>query len=96
MIHIKSCTANAGPLTRIWEYVTERFMGRIARSVTSRRYPFSQLSATLKRTEQMKLVAMKYDLERELNFGSERRNWSKLSSQETMREGISTCLSLFL
>ncbi|KIM21216.1 hypothetical protein M408DRAFT_110138, partial [Serendipita vermifera MAFF 305830] len=84
MIHISNDTRHAGPLSRIWEYVTERFMGQISRSIKSRRYPFAQLSETVKKREQMKLVIAKYGLENELIFGAERRDWFKLSGQEMM------------
>ncbi|KIM34175.1 hypothetical protein M408DRAFT_59842 [Serendipita vermifera MAFF 305830] len=84
MIHIANDTRHAGPLSRIWEYVTERFMGQISRSIKSRRYPFAQLSENVKKREQMKLVIAKYGLENELIFGAERRDWFKLSGQETM------------
>ncbi|KIM19970.1 hypothetical protein M408DRAFT_311094 [Serendipita vermifera MAFF 305830] len=84
IIHLVSSTRHAGPLSRIWEYVTERFMGKIARSVTSRQYPFSQLSETVKKWEQVKVVAIRYGLEKELFLADERRNWSILGKQETM------------
>jgi hypothetical protein len=89
MIHLASDTRNAGPLSRIWEYVTERFMGRIARSITSRQYPFSQLAETVKRTEQIKVVALRYGLEDQLKLERTRRDWSRLGAQETMLLDIS-------
>lgn len=89
MIHLASDTRHAGPLSRIWEYVTERFMGRIARSVTSRQYPFSQLAETIKRTEQIKVVALRYGLEDQLKLERTRRDWSRLGAQETMLLEIS-------
>jgi hypothetical protein len=65
-------------------------MGKIARSVTSRQYPFSQLSETVKKMEQMKIVAFKYGLEKELHFGKERRDWSIATQQEKAFPEIST------
>lgn len=89
IIHLVSSTRHAGPLSRIWEYVTERLMGKIARSVTSRQYPFSQLSETVKKWEQMKILAIKYGLEKDLFLADERRDWSVEGQQETMIPEIS-------
>jgi hypothetical protein len=71
-------------------------MGKIAWSVTSRQYPFSQLSETVKKMEQVKMVAFKYGLEKELYFGKERRDWSKISRHEMMVPEISESLFYFL
>lgn len=84
IIHLISSTRHAGPLSRIWEFVTERYMGKIARSVTSRQYPFSQLAETIKKQEQIKTVAIKLGLEEELFLTNNRRDWSVLGSQESM------------
>ena len=89
LIHLHNDTLHAGPLSRIWEYVTERFMGKIAQSVTSCQYPFSQLSKTVKKMEQVKMVAFRFGKEKELYFGRERRDWSKITQQEKVYPGIS-------
>ena len=64
---------------RFGKYVTERFMGKIAQSVTSCQYPFSQLAKTVKKMEQVKMVASKFGKEKELYFGKERQDWSKIT-----------------
>ncbi|PVF91126.1 hypothetical protein CPB86DRAFT_720040 [Serendipita vermifera] len=84
LIHIAHDTRNAGPLSRLWEFVTERTMGTIARSVKSRRLPFSQLAETVKVREQMKTIAIRYNLPRELSIKRTRRDWSSLSGTECM------------
>lgn len=91
LIHLASDTPQSGPLSRIWEYVTERYMGKIARNVTSRRYPVSQIAETVKKQDQMKTVATKFGLEKELFLAGKRRDWSVLGSQETMIPTISKC-----
>jgi hypothetical protein len=65
-------------------------MGKIARNVTSRQYPFSQIAETIKKGEQLKTVAMKFGLEEKLFQADERRDWSVLGSQEEMILEIST------
>lgn len=65
-------------------------MGLIARSVTNKQYPFSQLSKNVKKMEQIKLLAMVYGVESELNLSRKRRDWSLLGAHEEMRERIST------
>lgn len=94
LIHLAGTTRHAGPLSRIWEYVTERFMGKIARNVTSRQYPFSQIAESVKKQEQLKTIAIKFGLEEELFQANERRDWSVLGQQETMALEISAYLSL--
>jgi hypothetical protein len=64
-------------------------MGLIARSVTNKQYPFSQLASTVKQIEQLKTVAMRYGLEDALDFSPPPRDWSELSSTETMFRDIS-------
>jgi hypothetical protein len=64
-------------------------MGLIARSVTNKQYPFSQLSKNVKKMEQIKLTAMKYGVEDELNLRRPRRDWSRLGAQEQMMHHIS-------
>jgi hypothetical protein len=50
---------------------------------------FSQLSETVKKWEQMKLLAIKYGLEKELYLADERCDWSIEGKQETMIPEIS-------
>jgi hypothetical protein len=59
-------------------------MGKIARNVTSRQYPFSQIAETVKKGEQLKTVAMRFGIEDRLFQADERRDWSILGSQERM------------
>jgi hypothetical protein len=96
LIHLHNDTLHAGPLSRIWEYVTERFMGKIAQSITSRQYPFSQLAKTVKKMEQVKMVVFKYGLEKKLYFAKERRGWSKITQQEKAYPEISKLALLLM
>ncbi|KAG8830259.1 hypothetical protein FRC17_005140 [Serendipita sp. 399] len=84
LLHLANDTRNAGPLSRVWEFVTERIMGFIGRSVKSRRYPFSQISQTLKMMEQMKTVAIKFNRWDELKLERRRLNWNTLHRNEQM------------
>jgi hypothetical protein len=67
-------------------------MGKIARNVTSRQYPFSQIAETVKKGEQLKTVAMKFGMEEELFQADNRRDWSDLGHQERMIPEISVYL----
>lgn len=59
-------------------------MGEVARSVTSRVYPFSQLAQTLMQREQLKVLRMRYpDMSEELDYGGDRRDWDVVSCAET-------------
>lgn len=89
LIHIANDTRNAGPLCRIWEFVTERAMGIIARSVKNKRLPFSQLAETVKLREQLKAVAIRFDMIDKLQIRRKRRNWSHVSSAETLLPNLS-------
>ncbi len=79
-----SDTRAAGPLSRVWEFVTERIMGFIARRVTSKQYPFSQLSNTVKRMEQLKMLGIKYNINDKLRLTRPRRNWMELGRGEML------------
>ena len=81
--HLPDDILNAGPPPALWEFVTERSMGEVARSVTSRVYPFSQLANTLIQREQLKVVRMRYpDMSQELDYSGERRDWNEVSRAE--------------
>jgi hypothetical protein len=69
-------------------------MGLVARSVTNKQYPFSQLSKNVKKMEQIKLTAMKYGVEEQLNLKRPRRDWSKFGAQEEMMLHISKYMVL--
>ncbi|CCA75912.1 hypothetical protein PIIN_09908, partial [Serendipita indica DSM 11827] len=53
---------NSGPSDTQWEFAGERKMGFVARSIKSRRFPFSQLSNLILRTEQLKMARYLYNL----------------------------------
>ena len=81
--HLPDDIYNTGPPPALWEFVTERSMGEVARSVTSRTYPFSQLANTLLQHEQLKVVRMKYpDMSHELNYPGGCRDWNDVSRAE--------------
>ena len=81
--HLSDDILNAGPPPALWEFVTERSMGEVARSITSRIYPFSQLANTLIQREQLKVVRMRYpDLDQELDYSGQRRDWNEVSRAE--------------
>jgi hypothetical protein len=82
--HLPDDILNTGPPTALWEFVTERSMGEVARSVTSRMYPFAQLANTLLQREQLKVMRMRYpDLSRVVDYSAgRRRDWNDVSAAE--------------
>jgi hypothetical protein len=81
--HLPDDILNAGPPPALWEFVTERSMGEVACSVTSRIYPFSQLTNTLIQCEQLKVMQMQYpDMSQELNYSGECQDWNEISHAE--------------
>lgn len=83
MDHLPDDILNCGPPTALWEFVTERSMGEVVRSVTSRSYPFSQLANTLLQREQLKVVQMRYpDMKNTLEYAKPRRDWDVTSRAE--------------
>ena len=83
MDHLPDDILNCGPPTALWEFVTERSMGDVVRSVTSRSYPFSQLANTLLQCEQLKVVQMTYpDFQDSLDYTRSRRDWDVISRAE--------------
>ena len=81
--HLPDDSLNTGPPLALWEFVTERSTGEVARSVTSCTYPFSQLANTLLQREQLKVMRMRYhDMKEDLDFSRERRNWHVISKSE--------------
>ena len=88
--HLPDDILNTGPPTALWEFVTERSMGKVARSVTSRTYPFSQLANTLLQREQLKAIWMMYpDMSNKLDFSRQCRDWNDVSHAETYFPEIS-------
>ena len=92
--HLPDDIRNTGPPPALWEFVTERSMGEVARSVTSCTHPFSQLAKTLLQREQLKVVRMRYpDMSNELDYSVGRRDWNDTSRAETYFPQISECKS---
>ena len=88
--HLPDDIHNTGPPPALWEFVTERSMGEVARSVTSHTYPFSQLVKTLLQCEQLKAVRMRYpDMRNELDYSGGRRDWNDVSRAESYFPEIS-------
>jgi hypothetical protein len=97
MDHLPDDILNCGPPTALWEFVTERSMGDVVRSVTSRSYPFSQLANTLIQREQLKVVQMRYpDMKDSLDYAKPRRNWDVTSLAEMYYPEISAYLILYI
>jgi hypothetical protein len=81
-----------GPKGILWEFCSERIMGMIARSVTSRRFPFSQLSNYTRRMEQFKMVQYLYNFSDREMFLPSVRDLEELSRDEQMFEELSKSL----
>ena len=85
MDHIPEDILNCGPPPALWEFVTERSMGEVARSVTSRRFPFSQLARTLMQREQIKVLQMRYHkMSESLDYSVPARDWNTNSCAEKL------------
>jgi len=81
--HLINDILNTGPPTALWEFVTERSMGEVAHSVTSRVYPFSQLANTLIQHKQLKVMRMRYpDMDQELDYSEKHHDWNEVSRAE--------------
>jgi len=88
--HLPDDIGNTGPPSALWEFMTEHSMGEVARSVTSRTYPFSQLVKTLLQHEQIKVVRMRYaDMSPELNYSGGQQDWNNNSRAEKYFPDIS-------
>ena len=95
MDHFPDDILNCGPLTALWEFVTERSVGDIVRSFTSQLYPFSQLANTLIQREQLNVVQMKYpDLRHSLEYAKPRRNWDVISRPKRRHPYINDRIAL--
>ena len=67
--HLLDDIYNTSPPPTLWEFVTERSMGEVAQSVTSRIFPFAQLANMLLQCEQLKVMRMKYlDMKQDLDY----------------------------
>ena len=85
MDHIPEDILNCGPPPALWEFVTERSMGEVARSVTSRRFPFLQLARTLIQREQIKVLQMRYHkMSDSLDYSVPERDWNTISCAEKL------------
>jgi len=83
MDHLLDNILDCGPPPALWEFVTERSMGEVARSVTSRQYPFSQLAKTLIQREQLKVLRMRYpEMSDSLNYSDPARDWNTTTHAE--------------
>ena len=95
MDHIPDDILNCRPPTALWEFVTERSMGDIVRSFTSRLYPFSQPANTLIQREQPNVVQMIYpDLKYSLEYAKPRRDWDVISRPKRSHPQINDRIAL--
>ena len=88
--HLPDDIHNTGLPPALWEFVTERSMGEVTWSVTSRTHPFSQLAKTLLQHEQLKVVRMRYpDMSNELDYSAGCHDWNDTSCAESYFPQIS-------
>ena len=89
MDHLPDNILDCGPPPALWEFVTERSMGEVTRSITSRQYPFAQLAKTLMRREQLKVLRMRYpDMNDDLDYSAPPRNWKTTTRAERFSEAV--------
>jgi hypothetical protein len=56
LLHLADTISNVGPAWVYWVFVMERLCGRLQRSVTSRRFPYSSMNSWATGWEQIKLL----------------------------------------
>ncbi|KAJ6478355.1 hypothetical protein C8R45DRAFT_756195, partial [Mycena sanguinolenta] len=66
MLHIPDDILNAGPMWCYWNYITERYVGFIARSSKSRKNPYASFARRIRDIAQNTAIKVKYNLHREL------------------------------
>ena len=83
MDHLPDDILDCGPPPALWEFVTERSMGEVTHSITSRQYPFAQLAMTLMRQEQLKVLRMRYhDMKDDLDYSDPPCDWNTTTQAE--------------
>jgi hypothetical protein len=73
----------------MWEWVSERKMGLVSRSVRSRRFPFTQISNFVVQSEQLRMMQYLYGLTDEDLLMDKKRDWNTLSRGEVMEQELS-------
>ena len=92
MDHLPDDILDCGPPPALWEFVTERSMGEVTRSITSQQYPFAQLAMTLMRREQLKVLRMRYhDIKDDLDYSDPPRDWNTTTQAERFVPEVGTC-----
>jgi hypothetical protein len=76
----------------MWEWVSERKMGLVSRSVRSRRFPFTQISNFVVQSEQLRMMQYLYSLTDEDLLMDRSRDWDTLSRGEMMDQELSEFL----
>ena len=81
--HLPDDIYNTSPPPALWEFITERSMGRVTQSVTSCIFPFAQLANMLLQCKQLKVMWMKYlDMKQDLDYLRQCCNWHVISKVE--------------
>lgn len=60
LLHVADTILDAGPVWVYWVFVMERLCGRLQRSVTSRRQPFSSMNTWAIEWEQLKIIKNRF------------------------------------
>ncbi|KAJ6479818.1 hypothetical protein C8R45DRAFT_1006060 [Mycena sanguinolenta] len=68
LLHIPDDILNAGPMWCYWNYVTERYVGFIARSSKSRKNPYASFARCIRDIAQNTAIKLKYNLHQELDL----------------------------
>ncbi|KAJ7218620.1 hypothetical protein GGX14DRAFT_356905 [Mycena pura] len=68
MLHIPDDIINAGPMWCYWNYVTERYVGSVARVSKSRKNPYASFARRLRDIAQNAAIKVRYGLQRELDL----------------------------
>ena len=66
-----------GPVWVYWAFALERYCGRLARLIKSRRFPFSHLDSQVLAQAQLTYIKNQHNLTDEIALGSTKNSWEK-------------------
>ncbi|KAK6984134.1 hypothetical protein R3P38DRAFT_3232395 [Favolaschia claudopus] len=72
LLHIPDDILNAGPMWCYWNYVTERYVGYLARCSKSRKNPYASLARRVREIAQNNVIKMSYRLYDDLDLSDSR------------------------
>jgi hypothetical protein len=68
LLHIADGIEHTGPVWSYWAFPTERYCGRLQRTIRSRRHPFVNIDNYVVASAQLSQIKIRYGLEEELSL----------------------------